>query len=291
VNFIDIEQLRLFISVAEHLSFTKAAKHFYIAQPALSRRIAELERQLGIKLFDRNKQLVRLTPAGLVLLEESKEIIAKADEAIERVRRADSGITGSLKIGFLASLVKKFLSQCVKVFRQKHPNIDLSLNQYNMAPLHEALEHGDLDIGFTMSFDIQGSPDLAFKKIYSDSISLVIHKDHPLYEKSDINLSMVSREPFVMLSQQESPRWFKIIMRMCAKKGFFPNIVASPPLLSTVLILTDAGIGVTIVPSWSKNYGIQNLRFIKLDEEETNIDVVVAWKKATLNPSVEVFLY
>ena len=286
----NLEQLRLFITVAETLNFTKAAKIAFIAQPALSRIIAELERELGVKLFDRNNRFVRLTAAGKVLLEESREIIIRIDKAVERTRRADFGMNGSLKVGFLSSLVKRFFSECISVFRQRYSDIDLCLAQYNMGPLHKALENGDVDIGFTMLFDIQDSQGIAHKKIYKSGISLVLHKGHPLYDQSEIDLSMVAQDPFIMLAQQESPIWYRNVMMLCRKSGFVPNIVASPPLVGTVLMLVDAGIGITIATSCSKNYEIPNLRFVELVEEETQLDVVVAWKKANSNPAVAFFL-
>lgn len=101
-GLMDIRQLRYFITVAEHLNFTKAANQLYVAQSAISQQIADLEDQVGVKLFIRNKRSVKLTPAGSVFLKEAIEIVEKTSGAIEKAKQTDEGIIGSLSIGFLA---------------------------------------------------------------------------------------------------------------------------------------------------------------------------------------------
>ena len=286
----DITQLRYFVAVAEHLNFTEAARHLFIAQSGLSQGIASLEKQLGLRLFDRDTRSVRLTAAGIVFLKEAIEIIAKSEEAVKKAREADAGLSGSLNVGFLATLFKACLSRSVSGFRSRYPKVSLNLSQYTMATLHEALEHGNADIGFTRSFDLKDTPTLSWKAIVSDSISLVVPKNHPLANSATIDFSALRKEPFIMYDQSESPRWFELVMQICASRGFMPKIVNTPRLMETLLMLVDAGLGISIVPNSHKNCGIPGLRFIDIHGDDARIDVSVAWKKATTNPSVPLFL-
>src|SRR5690625_1909395 len=97
----ELRHLKYFISVAEHLNFSKAAKELYISQSAISQQISKLEKDIGLVLFERDKRNVHLTNAGKTLLKEAHEIILKSEQAIENAKKAEQGILGKLKIGFL----------------------------------------------------------------------------------------------------------------------------------------------------------------------------------------------
>ena len=115
----EIRQLRYFISVAEHLNFTEAAKQLFVAQPAVSQQIKSLEKEIGIKLFVRDKHSVQLTPAGKVFLNDAIEMLNRFEDVIKKARKAEIGEVGELSIGFLNAPVKNFLPGLVKDFRRK----------------------------------------------------------------------------------------------------------------------------------------------------------------------------
>jgi len=286
----DIRQLRFFLAVAEHLNFTEAARHLYVAQPAVSQQIADLENQIGVKLFIRDKRTVQLTAAGKILFQEAHVLIEKTEEVLEKTRRGAAGLIGSLKIGFLASAVKNLLPHTVKVFREKYPDVNLELKQYTMGPLHEALEHGQLDIGFTMSFDLQQATDLSWRTLYSDVVSIVLREDHPLAGQEQIDFSSMEKEPFVFLSPEQSPRYYDFVNRLCLNRGFLPKVVGHAHLMETVLILVENGMGISIVPRHTKVYNTPTLVFKDISGEDAKIEVGVAWKSLITNPSVPLFL-
>ncbi|MCL6479021.1 MAG: LysR family transcriptional regulator [Peptococcaceae bacterium] len=286
----EIRRLRYFISVAEHLNFTKAAKQLFVAQSAVSQQIADLESDLGVKLLIRNKRSVKLTSAGVVFLKEAADIINKYDMAIKKARQTNSGVIGSIKIGFLNSAVKSFLPQVVRKFRHEFPNIDLILTQLNLSEIKKALENGELDIGFTLSLGLKTIPEVLWKRIYTDYSSVVLHAEHPLAYKASIDIATLAKEPFVVISRQVSPEGFNLVLELCANSGFSPRIVSQPPLMETVLFLVEAGIGVSIVPGFARIYANSNLCFIKIEGVEANYDIVVVWKKTNTNPSIAFFL-
>jgi len=101
----EIRDLRMFMALAEELHFGRAAERLRISQPPLTKHIQQLEEQLGVMLFDRNKRSVRLTPAGAALVQEARRILNQAEVALQVVRRAQQGETGTLRIGFVAAVV------------------------------------------------------------------------------------------------------------------------------------------------------------------------------------------
>jgi len=286
----DIRQLRYFIAVAENLSFTEAAKQLYVAQSAVSQQIADLENKLGVKLFDRNKRSVKLTNAGAVLLEEAITLVNKSEEAIKKTRQAELGIVGNLNIGFLGYTEKNLLPYLIRNFRSNYPKIDLHLDQYTHGMLIESLNTGELDIAFTLGFGIDKIGGLEKKSIFTETVSIVMYCDHPLANKDRIKLSDLSNEDFIVLNKEESPQGYNQTLLICANNGFTPNIVSEPRLLSTVLMLVDAGMGIAILPRSLENNASPSLRFIDIEGERIEHELVVTWKKSNTNPSIALFL-
>ena len=286
----DMRQLRYFIAVAEHLNFTEAAKSLFVAQSAVSQQISDLEEKLGVQLFNRNKRSVRLTNSGKVLLKEAINLVNKSAEVIEKTRQAELGIIGSLSIGFLGYTERNFLPGLIRQFKRNYPTIDLQLNQFNHGMLINDLNSDDLDIVFTLSFGLDNIGGLERKKIISESISVVMHSDHPLANRRNINISELAKERFITLSRHESPQGFNKTLLMCANSGFTPTIVTQPRMLSTVLLLVDAGMGIAILPKSLEQNASPSLRFIDIEGEQSKDELVVAWKKANTNPSIPLFL-
>lgn len=286
----DMRQLRYFIAVAENLNFTEAAKQMFVAQSAVSQQIADLEKKMGVKLFIRNKRSVKLTSAGVVLLREATSLVKRSEEVIEKTRQAELGIIGSLKIGFLGYTERNFLPYLIRQFRKSYPKIDLDLDQFNHGLLIEALNSGELDVGFTLSFGLDNIGGLERKKISTEPISVVMHCEHPLSNKERISIGELAQERFIVVNREESPQGLNKTLLMCANYGFFPNIVAEPRLIPTVLLLVAAGIGIAILPRSLRHHSISSLRFVDIEGQNNEDELVVAWKKANMNPSIPLFL-
>ncbi|MBP2653246.1 MAG: transcriptional regulator, LysR family [Firmicutes bacterium] len=285
----ELRQIRYFISAAEYLNFTEAAKHLFITQPTLSQQIAELEEYLDVKLFDRNGRSIRLTVAGEVFLKEAKEIIIKTEEAVAATRRIRSGLIGNIKIGFMAEAAKKFLPQFVAKFRQRYSNIDLSLTQYTLWPLTNALRHGQLDIACMLAFNLD-KKDFAWKTLYTDFLAAVVRYDHPLANEKTITLSAIAEEPFVLMSRDEGPAPIDQLVKAFADRGITPKVVSHHRFMESVLMSIESGIGISILPRCVEAYTNPNLRFLDLGEDSTAVDVVVAWKKENSNPLIPLFI-
>ncbi len=285
-----LNHLKYFISVAEHLNFTEAAKHLFVAQSAVSQQIAYLESELGVRLFERNKRSVQLTNAGIVFLKEAIDIIKKTEEAAEKARKADAGIIGSLKIGFLAAPVRRLLPQIIRQFNSKYPAIEIKLNHLNLSRLNEELKNNDVDLVFAISMGFQDIEDLEYISLFSESCCVFINHKHPFAQNKSINLEELSQESFVFRDRAEAPQWYDFALSLCAKNGFSPHIVSHNPRIETVLMLVDAGLGVAILPSYLRMYANPTISIINLDGEIDTIDIVVYHKLTNKNPALPLFL-
>src|SRR5437879_6083584 len=138
----DLRHLRYFQAVAEELSFSKAARRLRVAQPALSRAVQELERDVGVSLIDRHHRATRLTPAGAVLLRETGVLLERLEDALRRVRRTASGEEGELRLGYIGPPTRPFLGPLLQEYREKYPRVTVILEERTPERVWEMVSQG-----------------------------------------------------------------------------------------------------------------------------------------------------
>ena len=286
----EIRQLRYFISVAEHLNFTQAAKRLFVAQPAVSQQIASLEKELGLKLFVRDKHSVQLTPAGKVFLHDAIEMLNRSEEAINKAKKAAIGEVGQLNIGFLYATVKNFLPALVRDFREKYPHVQFSFNHYQTAQIIEKLRKDEVDIAFTLSFRPEDMAEWEHKTLLSQPYGVFMSKSHRLAGRNCIPIIELAHEPLVMLDRKEAPQGYDHLITLFSNHGLIPNITTQTRRIETVLMLVEAGLGVAVLPQHLGVYANPSLRFIEIEEWQHTVEIVLAWKKTNSNPSIPLFL-
>jgi len=144
---VELRHVRYFIAVAEYLNFSKAAQQLHIAQPPLSRQIRQLEEDLGVTLFLRNKRSVALTKAGQIFLDEARKLIVQAGHAMEAARHAQKGECGVVRIG-IASGLGGVVSRVVFEHRKRLPAVEIECRDVFSSLQNDALRKGEIDIGF-----------------------------------------------------------------------------------------------------------------------------------------------
>lgn len=142
----EVKKLRYFLAVAEELHFGRAAERLNIAQPPLSRQIAQLEHELGAVLFDRSRGQIKLTPAGDLLFERARHIVDQIESISREVARIGQGLAGRLRIAFVGSATHGVLPNLIKSYRSHFPDVDLALSAMNNAELERALIQREIDI-------------------------------------------------------------------------------------------------------------------------------------------------
>ncbi|HWR45507.1 LysR family transcriptional regulator [Sporomusa sp.] len=287
----EIRQLRYFIAVAQSLSFTEAAKRLYITQPSLSQQIAALEKDIGVKLFIRNKQGVQLTSAGSAFLLEATDIVHRSEEAVKIAKQASCGIIGKLRVGFLGPVQGHFLAKLLACFRRKHPGIELTFIRLSVGGIDQALLENNLDIGFSVLTDIDDLPAFSWKKISTDIVSLVMPSDHPLSFDKNIDTALLARHPFVFSDRESATRVYNNLQRVCKNRGFAPNIVSTSPYIESVMLSIETGMGLSVYPRYAvENYASPLLHIVEFAGEDAFVDTVAIWKRTNTNPAISMLL-
>ena len=285
---ITLLQIEYFFAVARHLNFTEAAKSLFISQPSLSKQIAILENEIGVKLFFRTKRDVRLTPAGIVLLKELGGVIEHIVGAIEKARQPDLGENSTINIGCLESMnVSSFLPLIIKKFKEKYSSVNLVFERHTFKALREKLVNKSLDIIFTLSFENDDSLGVLFNTVHRGNSYIVMEASNPLAKKENVTIKDLKEEAFVIISRDESPNGFDGIISICRKNGFTPKIVKQLPNVESVLLCVEMGIGVALFDSKVRISNVDNLKVFKVEDDFVN--VVMAWKKENMNPGIPLF--
>jgi DNA-binding transcriptional LysR family regulator len=242
----ELRHLRSFIAVAQALNYGRASRKLHLSQSALSTQIRQLEEDLGVQLFLRNRRVVELTPAGAIFVKEAQETLARAEKAMERVRKVPKGELGELRVGFVSSAALEIVPQLVVAFRKAFPDIELDLINLRTSTQLEELGSGSVDVGFLRLPANQRL--LSLSVIHSEPFVIVLPQKHALSKKPVLTLADLYKEKFVAYGRQWAPGFFDYIMAMFLKAGYSPEIVQETGEMFTTTSLVAAGLGVAIMP-------------------------------------------
>jgi DNA-binding transcriptional LysR family regulator len=256
----ELRQLRYFVAVAETEHFRRAAQALGVAQPALSRQVAALERELGVGLFERLPRGVRLSEPGRVLLDESKRMLGDASEIGERVRRVARGQVGRLRIAFSeAASGHAALTDSIRGFRAAQPEVELSLVSMRSAAQVEALRQGAIDAGFQYRLAL---PDDEFGRfeLTMENVRLALPQSHRLARRRSLGFADLRDEPLICIARNINPHFYDSLMAAFLAARIAPRIVQEASS-TIVLSLVSVGMGLGIVSSALRWHAPQDLIF------------------------------
>lgn len=234
-------QLQVFLAVVKTGSFTKAGELLHASQSGVSHTIADLEKELGVLLFTRNRNGVKLTETGKQILVHAREI----DNQIEQIYHtaaASKGVqSGTLRVGAFPSFSNKVIPGIFQAFRNHYPGIELLLLEGSYAEIEAWIKAGAVDIGFVPN----PCDGLDMMLLVSDPLVAVLPAAHPLSKQEVISIEQLENEPFLLLkSGCES-----LVINSFLEKQLTLNTQFEVLENSTIISMVEAGLGVTIVPS------------------------------------------
>lgn len=273
----ELRHLRYFVAVAEDLHFGRAAARLHLSQPSLSQQIQALEERIGAALFVRNRRKVELTAAGRLLLPEARATLAQAEKAVVVARRAGRGEVGRLEIGFTGSApFNPLLPQSVRRFRERWPDVQLSLNEMSTTAQFEALAAGRLDVGFLRPGQPMEMVGIAQRLLLREPLLAVMTAAHPLAAGASVRVADLAAEPFILHPRAIGTGLFDKVMTLCAAAGFAPRVAVEAHQMSTVVTLAAVGMGVSIVPEALRRLNTDGVAFRPIDDDGAFMDLIAA---------------
>jgi len=285
----ELRHLRYFCSVAEHCSFTRAARQLHVSQSGVSGQVRDLETELGLSLFHRNQHEVRLTAEGVVFLREARDILSRVDEAVELTRQSSQGASGTLTVGLCGPVTAMFLPELVRTFRSQCPEVMVKLRERVPAEQVEALLKGELDVGFTRSVPDAAEPILSCTTLFQEPFLVAVAKDHALATQKSVALTELASSRLILYYREGAPEIHDAVMMLCKRARFTPQLGDSPPSWQSILTMVEAGEGVALVPACVQHL-TGDVVFRPLRGKGPMLDAIAVWRKNETTPVVEKFL-
>jgi len=282
-----LASLPYFVAVAEELHFGRAADRLGLSQPPLSRRIRQLEREVGTALFLRAQHRVTLTDAGAMLLHSARAQLDTAEQVIQDVARTAKGIKGRLNVGFVSSALYSLLPPTVLEFGRRYPDVELSLQEMTTVAQITQLQHRKIDVGFLRSSGAE--PSLRMVAALREPLMAIVHTAHPMAGRRRISIADLAEDSFVMYSRSNIPHLRHVVMRVCERAGFVPNIVQDANQIPTIMAFVSAGLGVALIPASARHCVVPGAACITLDEA-VMVELEVGRLKSRVSPIAESFV-
>ena len=293
----ELRQLRYFCAVAEELSFARAAKRLFVAQPALSVQIRNLETELKVQLLRRTTRTIEVTHAGKTFYTEAKDVLARVDAAGKHAQDAERGVVGTLRVAFLSNVATVRFGQRVREFQDRLPQVNLSLLEAASHAQIAMLRRGEIDAGLlriSKPFEGKGrradegallaaavgfSPDeLACEEIGRERMLVAVPEESALARKRRVDWADLHQQAMIGISDPRE-RYFDAFYTCCERTGVRPVVSQYAYDLMTRLWMVACGFGFTPTSESSREISRPGLTYRPLPRDSPEVLTFVAWHR------------
>ncbi len=255
---IDFITLKLFSTIADELNLTKAAEREHLALAAVSKRITDLEDELGVQLLYRLAKGVALTPGGHALLHHARNVLSNLERLDADLSEYSQGVKGHVRIYANTSSIIQFLPEDLSSFLHQHPAIKIDLEEKMSAEIIRAVKEGLTDIGIYNGH--VPAENLEVFPYRQDRLILIAPTDHPLASRSTVALQDVAEYDFVALRQDSSLYW--LVCQSAQKVGIALRVRIQVHSFDAICRMIEAGLGVGILPDKAAQSHIRSMRIV-----------------------------
>ena len=287
---LDIRQLQYFVIVAEEQHVGRAAERLHISQSPLSRQIAQLEEKLGLTLFERSQQRIRLTSDGRTFLAEAQAFLTHARRLEALAKRLGRGDEGGLCIGYVKNAMHAgVLPAGLRTLRAARPAVHVALYSLHSAEQLEGLRQRSLDIALVCEPPAPDDADLMATQVLSDPMMLALPQSHPLCGLAEPAPSDLAEQDWIAVRQHETGLHHHQFIAACARAGFTPRIHMEASDEITALGLVAAGLGLALVQQGLQHQAPPGVVLRALPWFSYRTPLWAAWHRVNLRPLVADF--
>ena len=239
------QNLKAFITVAECNSFSVAADRLYLTQSAISKRIAQLEQQIGKRLFDRIARQVSLTEAGVELLPRAQRILTEYENALQAINDLSGEASGTLRLAISHHLGLHRLPSILKQFALQFPNVTLDIEFTDSEKAYDQVLHGETEVA-VITLALDSHHNINSKKIWRDPLQFVCANDHPLAMLQQPALEDLAKYPIILPGLNTYTG--RIIQNLFHQQGIPLKSTMSTNYLETISTMVEIGLGWSVLP-------------------------------------------
>ena len=286
----DVNQLNCFISVAQTLNFSEAARRNFVSQSTVSRYISDLEKEFGVQLFTRSHRDVLMTNEGKTLLPYALEIVGTLNKAKQVIREMQNGGAGKLTVGCDVTSMD-FPSRCIADFTARYQGITVDLRQLDTADRSAAITGGEYDFCFMPRDMVPESSGIETIVTHTDPLVVLAAGGGVFRRRKSVSLGDLGGQKLVLLSEAAAPILYMEIMDMLRTFHIAPAIESTYDKLMEVYAAVLSQMGVSVVPqSLAALVAGSNARVLPIDDADTGVPYVMAWSKRLSNPVAGLFI-
>ena len=283
----ELRHLRYLVAVADELHFGRAAIRLNISQPPLSQQIRQLEDELGVRLFERNKRQVQLTEAGRRIVTEAYQVLGQVDHLVKMAAQAGAGEIGHLSIGTPVGM-NEVLIDTLRIFAKRFPAVHIDLQYMSTAHQIEGLRQDRIRVGF-LSLPVEDQASLALEVVWRERFGIALPPEHPLTKYERIPVRALAEERFILFPRRIHPGFYDVVIALCRRAGFSLKVWHEVDDLVASLNLVRADLGVAFCPVSMQKF-FTDITIRPLDEPTLHVQYAVAYKRDTHTPVLESFL-
>src|SRR6476620_2299801 len=284
----ELRHLRYFVAAAAAGNLTAAAEQrLHTSQPSLSRQIQDLESDLGAQLRTRRARGIELTPAGRTFLDHARLVLSQVDAASEAARRVAHPSKPCFTMGFLTGHELRWMPEALRILRDELPNIDGMISSQYSPQLADGLSKGKIDAAFLRRE--RGMPDLAFRLLVKEPLTVILPSDHRLAALKAISPRDLADETFVIVSHT-APVLRAVIDNYLKRSGIniTPAHEADHVTMGISLIMSTRGVG--LLPAYTQNFLPASVTSRPLKGDAPTVDLVLGYRKSNQSPILKLLL-
>ncbi|MDQ4501211.1 LysR family transcriptional regulator [Sinomonas sp. ASV322] len=282
----DLQQMRYVVAVAETRNFTRAAEQCFTVQSALSHQVANLEREIGVRLFARTSRRVEVTAAGEAFVAVARQCLSEADRAVAEAQAADGIVRGSLAVGMIPTVTAVDLPLVLRKYRKAHPDVTVTLEVGASDRMAEQIAAGAIDLAFLGLPEHEEPRDVAYRQLAAEALVAVVPETHALARQRRIRLDALAGAEFVDFpsgtpGRNQSDGAFQAA-------GLKRRVALEAMTVDLMLRLVSSDLAVALLPRGSVE-GAPGVAILEVDDGPRRVEYV-AWSEFNPSPAVRAFL-
>ena len=274
-----IDFFREFIVLAEYLNFSSAAEHLFITQPVLSRHMATLENDLGVRLFDRNTQEVRLTEAGKLFQERIVKVLQDYDDLRQLLRLHKAGYESRLCIGVPYYAITDYLGNFPEEFEGKYPQIKLTYEVGSPNTILDYLAQDRIDVALLPHLTFPRGNTLEFHDFYTERLGVLINSRDPLAQRESCHLAELREHTFFQIGGTYFSSTWEQLRYLCRRRGFEPA-KSNMSLMESAIIAVRRGDGIVVAGHHMRSQAVNGVSYLRLEDDDCIREISICYKKS-----------